>query len=678
MKTSLFEKLRQPTTIVLSAGHGDGDPGAVNGDFKEADEAIIMVDEIAKQLKKEGITVDVVPHENGLERAIKYVNARYDEGDAWAIEIHRGSADGLLVEQASLRCVVYYYPSQGSTEIGIFIANALKRFGAHGTSWARPDTESRFKRLPWIQETKPVAHLLELGFMEGDNSKKHLLKLAKIAAQSLYEAFTGVAWDDESTEMPAPETAPAPPGKTRRHSRVGHPGGRGARRHDARARETPAAPAVPMVVVTSASTLLDQLVSAYKGKDLAALFKKLKANVHPEDFDDLQNASLAQWILESGWAKSGRARDHFNFGGLKWRPEMANWTEAKDGVLVQPVKYTAWDGPGTYCKFASPSAYINGYWRFLMRSPYHGWEEHASNPKDYISYLLKCGYTESPTYLNEVMSLLPKAIALLAGASAHPETAPAGGWPATLTITAAPKSSPGPGAANAPRVKGSVGKVDADHWLSSAKREHIDGGNPLTPLYVVIHYTEGFSAESSVSGWKHRDDGILAHVVVDRDGTISQCRPFNRTCMHAGGPGLAIWQDPRTGKTYNGANSVSIGIEIANTGMNTDLHKKLGKPGCPAGTTVAASHRNGSKGSNEARDGKVWEVYPKAQLQAVFDMVSLLMAKYDLHDITGHDCISSWRKADPGPAFPTLELRKANGLSGLPVVCDSNGKPIPV
>jgi N-acetylmuramoyl-L-alanine amidase len=259
-----------------------------------------------------------------------------------------------------------------------------------------------------------------------------------------------------------------------------------------------------------------------------------------------------------------------------------------------------------------------------------------------------------------------------------PETAPAGGSPATLTITAAPKSSPGPGAANAPRVKGSVGKVDADHWLSSAKREHIDGGNPLTPLYVVIHYTEGFSAESSVSGWKHRDDGILAHVVVDRDGTISQCRPFNRTCMHAGGPGLAIWQDPRTGKTYNGANSVSIGIEIANTGMNTDLHKKLGKPGCPAGTTVAASHRNGSKGSNEARDGKVWEVYPKAQLQAVFDMVSLLMAKYDLHDITGHDCISSWRKADPGPAFPMLELRKANGLSGLPVVWDSNGKPIPV
>ena len=492
-----------------------------------------------------------MPHENGLKGAIKYVNDRYDSGDAWAIEIHRDSADGLLAEQASLRCGVYYYPSQGSTEIGIFMANALKRFGAHDTSWARPDTDSRFKRLAWIREPEPVSHLLELGFMEGDNSKTHLLKLAKMAAQSLYEAFTGVAWDDKSIELPAPETPRAPSGAA-------------------------AAPTVPMVVVTPASTLLDQLVAAYKGKDLAALFNRLKANIHQEDFDDLQNASLAQWILESGWAKSGLARDHFNFGGLKWRPEMANWTEAKDGVLVQPVKYTAWDGPDTYCKFASPSAYINGYWRFMMRSPYDGWEEHASNPEDYISYLLKCGYTVSNTYLNEVMSLVPKAIALLAGASVHPETAPDDGSPATPSIASAPEGIPGPGSDTAPTTKRSVGKIDADHWLSSAEREHIDGGNPLTRLYVVIHYTEGFSAESSVNGWKSKDNGILAHIVVDRDGTIYQCRPFNKSCSHAGGLGMARWQDPRTGKFYDGANSVSIGIEIANTGMNTTYHKKLG------------------------------------------------------------------------------------------------------
>jgi len=627
MKTSLFEKLRQPATVVLSAGHGGGDPGKVNGDFKEADEAIILVDEIAKQLKKKGITVDVVPHESDLKTAIKWVNARYDGGDAWAIEIHRCSTDGLPVKQASLRCGVYYYPSQGSTEIGIFMANALKRFGADGTTWARPDTESSFKRLGWIRVTK-------------------------IATQSIFEAFTGVAWGD-------------------RMERTAKSRGRAKLRQ-----ATPAVPAVPMVVVTPASTLLDQLVSAYKGKDLAALFNKLKANVHAEDFDDLQNASLAQWILESGWCKSPLARDHFNFGGLKWRPEIANWTEPKDGVLIQPVKYEAHDGLDTYCKFASPSAYINGYWRFLMRSPYDGWEKHASNPRDYVSYLLKCGYTVSDTYLNDVLNLVPKAVALLAGASVHPESTPFRGTPA---IVRAPARVQRPAATNVPSTKGVIGKIDAEHWLTTAKRAPIDGGSLLTPLYVVIHYTEGFNADSSISDWEKRTDGVLAHVVIDRDGTIYQCRPFNRICSHAGGHGMAIWQDPRTGKTYDGANSISIGIEIANTGMNAALHKKLntGKP-YPDGTTVAASHRNGSKGSSEARDGKEWEVYPKAQLQSVFGLVAFFMEKYDLHDITGHDCISSWRKADPGPAFPMLELRTTNGLSGLPAVWSSTGKEIPV
>jgi N-acetyl-anhydromuramyl-L-alanine amidase AmpD/N-acetylmuramoyl-L-alanine amidase len=652
MKTSLFEKLRQPTTVVLSAGHGAGDPGKVNGDFKEADEVIILVDEIAKQLKKKGTTVDVVPHESDLKTAIKYVNAHYDAGDAWAIEIHRCSADGLPVKQASLRCGVYYYPSQGSEEIGIFMSNALKRFGADGTTWARPDTESGFTRLGWIRDTRPVAHLLELGCMEGDNSKKHLLKLAKIATQSIYEAFTGVARDDRTDRI----------AKSRDR----------AKPH----RATPAVPAVPTVVVTSASTLLDQLVSAYKGKDLAALFKTVKANVHPGDFDVFQNASLAQWILESGWAKSPLACDHFNFGGLKWRPEMANWTEAKDGVVIQPVKYMAHDGLDTYCKFATPSDYINGYWRFLMRSPYADWETHASNPRDYVSYLLKCGYTVSDTYLNDVLNLVPKAIELLAGASVHPKSAPTRGTPAVVKAPAGVRKR---GATKVPSALGAIGKIDADHWLTTAKRAPIDGGGSLTPLYVVIHYTEGFSADSSVGGWRTKNDGILAHVVVDRDGTIYQCRPFNRICLHAGGPGMAIWQDPRTNKTYNGANSVSIGIEIANTGMNVAFHKKLGTGSpYPDGTTMAASHRNGSKGTEEARDGKEWEVYPQAQLRSVFGLVSLLMAKYDLHDITGHDCISSWRKADPGPAFPMLELRKANGLSGLPVVLDRTGKPIPV
>lgn len=650
MKTSFFDGLRQPTKIVLSAGHGDGDPGVVNGKYREADQTIVLVDQIAKTVSDRGVSVDIVPHSSGLNDAIKYVNKNYNPRDVWAVEIHRDSADGLSFEDASFRCGAYHYPYKGSTEIALFLARAMTRFGANEKTWARPDTRSKHKSLAWIRNTQPVAHLLELGFIQGSNAQTHLRDLSEIASKALYEAFTGLSWDDDESELPS-ET-------------------------DSSAEQLAA---VPIVSPTPSSNLLGELVAAYRIKDMGAMFNRIKANVPFEAYDDLQNATVAQWILESGWAKSQLAREHFNFGGLKWRPEMKGWTKKFDGVVVEPVKYTAWDGPDTYCKFESPSEFIDGYWRFIMRSPYDGWEDYSSDPKEYIDFLLRCGYTVSDTYLDEVMSLLPKAAALLAGASSHPGSMPVGAPQLPPPISSVIVPIPPTGSGFSPSGVNSVGNVDSEHWLSTAKKEKISGGNNLKPRYVVIHYTEGFSAKSSISGWKKKKNGILAHVVVDRDGTIYQCRPFNRTCGHAGGVGMARWQDPRNGEFYDGANASSIGIEIANTGMNTSLHKKLGKGHpYPDGTTIKARHRNGKYGSSEARDGKVWEEYPKTQLESVFSLVSVLMEQYDLHDITGHDCVSTERKADPGPAFPMIKLREENGLDGLPVVWNKKFKKVPI
>lgn len=249
-------------------------------------------------------------------------------------------------------------------------------------------------------------------------------------------------------------------------------------------------------------------------------------------------------------------------------------------------------------------------------------------------------------------------------------------WVALFDPAPSTQGSPGDAPVIAPLITGTVGAITPDHWLTGAQRVPIGNGTAFVPRFVVMHYTEGYLAESSISGWKDRNDGILAHVVVDRDGRIFQCRPFNETCQHAG---PSRTRDPKTNKLYNGLNSCSIGIEIANTGMKTNLHARLGRGGpYPEGTTMKADHRNGGKGSSEARDGKEWEIYPEAQQRAVFDLVSLLVAKYHLQDITGHDCIAPERKADPGPAFPMKALREANGFSGLPKVWDERGVEIHV
>ena len=171
---------------------------------------------------------------------------------------------------------------------------------------------------------------------------------------------------------------------------------------------------------------------------------------------------------------------------------------------------------------------------------------------------------------------------------------------------------------------------------------------------VVIHFTAGATARSSVNFWKTKSaKGASAHVVIDRDGSIIQCRPFNRTAGHAG---VSRWRDPQTGFLYEGLNSCSIGIELANAGDDSKLARRWSKA-----PLVPAAHRNGGP-------VKDWEAYPPAQLAAVTKLVQALVKRYRLDDITGHDCIAPERKSDPGPAFPMEKLRQACGFAGLPIV----------
>lgn len=178
--------------IVLSAGHGAGDPGAVNGQHREADQCIYMVDRMAEIIRRAGIQCDVVPHNQGLQGAINWVNARYKMGDAWVIEIHRDStanAASINQDRLSKQCGVYFFGgSAESQKIGESVASHLTAGGSVNT-WSRPDTAARPGMLGWIRNTKPLAHLLELGFMQGDNSQNHLNWLSDIAAQSLIKTL---------------------------------------------------------------------------------------------------------------------------------------------------------------------------------------------------------------------------------------------------------------------------------------------------------------------------------------------------------------------------------------------------------------------------------------------------------------------------------------------------------
>ena len=192
--------------------------------------------------------------------------------------------------------------------------------------------------------------------------------------------------------------------------------------------------------------------------------------------------------------------------------------------------------------------------------------------------------------------------------------------------------------------------ITPDHWLNEATRQVLPGGAGMpVRRFLVIHFTSGATAQSSIDFWKTPEaKGACAHLVIDRDGSVIQCRPFNVTCGHAG---KSKW------KGFDGLNSCSIGIELANAGDGAnadgtafDSHRFH----CPAGVKQA-KHKNGGPLT-------WWEVYPEAQVARCIDVARALVARYHLDDVIGHDDIAPDRKNDPGPLFPTARLRAACGF----------------
>jgi N-acetylmuramoyl-L-alanine amidase len=195
--------------------------------------------------------------------------------------------------------------------------------------------------------------------------------------------------------------------------------------------------------------------------------------------------------------------------------------------------------------------------------------------------------------------------------------------------------------------------ITPDHWLAEAIRRPIPGGIGMpSRRFLVMHFTAGASAQSSIDFWNTpAAKGASAHIVIDRDGTIYQCRPFNRTAGHAG---KSAWREPRTGTRHNVLNSCSRVIDIDNGG---DAYPTRFSNGL---APTHARHKNGGPETD-------WETYPAAQLTACEALIKALVARYKLDDVAGHEDIAPHRKTDPGPAFPMTALRAACGfLTPLP------------
>jgi N-acetylmuramoyl-L-alanine amidase len=163
------------------------------------------------------------------------------------------------------------------------------------------------------------------------------------------------------------------------------------------------------------------------------------------------------------------------------------------------------------------------------------------------------------------------------------------------------------------------------------------------PDTIIIHYTAG-PYKPALNTLTNPRVRASAHLIVDRDGSVTQLVPFNIEAWHAGSSSYG---------NRTGINKYSIGIEIVNSGpltkSGTVYRSWYGSAFNPS-DVIEATHRN-------EKTPRFWHTYTEEQIIVVQEICQLLIDIYNVKFILGHEEIAPLRKQDPGPAFPLDRLR---------------------
>jgi N-acetylmuramoyl-L-alanine amidase len=187
---------------------------------------------------------------------------------------------------------------------------------------------------------------------------------------------------------------------------------------------------------------------------------------------------------------------------------------------------------------------------------------------------------------------------------------------------------------------------DASRKVASADTPNKGGAFKAgMPDTIIIHFTAGRDAKSAIKTLTDPAVKASAHLVVGRDGSITQLVPFNTVAWHAG-------KSAYEGRS--GFNDFSIGIEIDNAGrlelQGGKFFSWFGKE-YPQDEVFEGVHRNESEPA-------FWHRYQEQDIETVREICSLLIKAYPIKQILGHEEIAPGRKTDPGPAFPLDRLRE--------------------
>ena len=201
--------------IVLTPGHGGGDPGAVsNSGIQEAKQVIKICNYLAQYSNqfpmRAKITVEDAENRLNLAQSIQALNKKFwnifnnNSADNFLLmEVHQDmNAPHLPLDRQKWQIGVYRYEGDKmSAEFASELIENCIANGAYAGTPSREDFDGSWPKghyLPWrgfylgfIQHTKALSMILECGYVSAEHTEEELQKLAWIIYQSLYEMIEG-------------------------------------------------------------------------------------------------------------------------------------------------------------------------------------------------------------------------------------------------------------------------------------------------------------------------------------------------------------------------------------------------------------------------------------------------------------------------------------------------------
>lgn len=188
-------------TVVLSAGHSTSDPGAVRGTTKESFLTMEIVKYATEIIQKHDVVCLNVPDHLSLLDTIKYINNLNRDIDA-CVEVHINAGGGQGVEA----WCYYDYATRKRSKQSELLSQFLVEAVCVETNMAKrgvfDESIIKYGRLGFVHDTKPIASLVECGFIDNEYDLKMLLTesgrftIAKGVARGLL-GYIGIQWNPD-------------------------------------------------------------------------------------------------------------------------------------------------------------------------------------------------------------------------------------------------------------------------------------------------------------------------------------------------------------------------------------------------------------------------------------------------------------------------------------------------